>query len=103
MMNFGGGGVGWSVMVVGPFMVLIGLVAAALIVRSFYFGGTSRNLQDRRDKRASTETFAKKRDPLEVVRERYARGEINHEELEQYVSNLLRSEEAGHLGDKTPK
>ena len=32
-------------------------------------------------------------DPLAIVRERYARGEIDHAELEQRVEGLLRSEE----------
>ena len=31
-------------------------------------------------------------DPLEIVRERYARGEIDHDELERYLDNLLTSE-----------
>jgi hypothetical protein len=31
-------------------------------------------------------------DPLEIVRERYARGEIDHNELERYLDHLLRSE-----------
>ena len=28
-------------------------------------------------------------DPLEIVRERYARGEIDHDELERYLDNLI--------------
>ena len=32
-------------------------------------------------------------DPLAIVRERYARGEIDHAELDQRVEGLLRSEE----------
>ena len=100
MMNFGGGGVGWSMTVVGPFMMLVGLVVIVLIARVFFYGGISRNLRDRRDERVNPETFVKNRDPLEVVRERYARGEIDHEELEQYLSNLLRSEGPGSLGRK---
>ena len=31
-------------------------------------------------------------DPLEIVRERYARGEIDHDELERYLDHLLTSE-----------
>ncbi len=100
MMNFGGGGVGWSMMVVWPLMMLVGLVVVVLFARAFFYGGTSRNLRNRRDERSNPETFVKKRDPLEVVRERYARGEIDHEELEQYLSNLLRSEGPGSLGRK---
>lgn len=99
MMNFGGG-VGWSMMVVWPFLMLFGLVLIVLIVRAFSYGGTSQNLRKHRDERFDPETFVKKRDPLEVVRERYARGEIDHEELEQCLSDLLRSERPGYLGRK---
>ena len=35
-------------------------------------------------------------DPLAIVRERYARGQIDHAELEQRIEGLLRSEPMEH-------
>ena len=37
-------------------------------------------------------------DPLEIVRERYARGEIDHDELERYLDNLVVDERPGRPG-----
>ncbi|MDA8354792.1 MAG: hypothetical protein M0Z95_00460 [Actinomycetota bacterium] len=42
---------------------------------------------------ASAREAPKARDPLEIVRERYARGEIDHDELERYLDHLLTSEQ----------
>ncbi len=49
--------------------------------------GPSHPAQDGRTERPARE------DPLAIVRERYARGEIDHAELERRVEGLLRSEE----------
>jgi hypothetical protein len=41
-------------------------------------------------------------DPLEIVRERYARGEIDHDELERYLDNLVVDERPGRPGRTPP-
>jgi len=37
-------------------------------------------------------------DPVEIVRERYARGEIDHEEMDKYLERLLRSDKKRDAG-----
>ena len=42
-------------------------------------------------------------DPLAVLRERYARGEIGHEEFDRYLDRLIRTEpgrQPGHGGGR---
>ena len=84
----------WPVLVVIP--VVIALVVS--VARRFAPGrsgpmgmgcgfGSSRPEGDERTERPVRE------DPLAIVRESYARGEIDHAELDQRVEGLLRSEE----------
>jgi uncharacterized membrane protein len=42
-------------------------------------------------------------DPLEIVRERYARGEIDHDELERYLDHLLASERPDRAVAEPPR
>ena len=42
-------------------------------------------------------------DPLEIVRERYARGEIDHDELERYLDHLVTSERPGRASAAPPR
>ena len=42
-------------------------------------------------------------DPLEIVRERYARGEIDHDELDRYLDHLLTSERPGRASATPPR
>ncbi len=49
--------------------------------------GPSRPVRDERQEQPARE------DPLVIVRDRYARGEIDHAELEKRVEGLLRTEE----------
>ena len=42
-------------------------------------------------------------DPLVIVRERYARGEIDQDELERYLDHLLASERPGRASATPPR
>ena len=60
-------------------MVMFGIVfVAAMAVANFYSGTTD-----------SEEELSRERDPLTVLKERYARGELSEEEFEHQVTMLL--------------
>ena len=91
-------------MVFGPFVMLVGfaVVLLGVIVASrFVAGGAGQRAvgpgcmgSARTPGRPASGLEAPKAaaDPLEIVRERYARGEIDHDELERYLDHLLTSE-----------
>lgn len=90
-------------MVFGPLMMLVGfavVLVGVMVALRFVAGGaghsamgpgcTGRAGTPRRPSGLETPKAAS--DPLEIVRERYARGEIDHDELERYLDNLLTRE-----------
>ncbi len=65
-------GWGWAGMIIGPIMMIVALILIVLLVRWLVesrHGGTSHNPPDKM--------------PLEILRERYAKGEIDKEEFEE--------------------
>ncbi len=96
-------------MVFGPLAMLLGLVIVVLVVvvvLRFVVGGFGGNTlgrsSDAANQGARLEAPRDQRDPLEIVRERYARGEIDHDELERYLDNLVVDERPGCPG-RTPR
>lgn len=83
-------------MVLGPLMMVFGFVVLLLVVfvvLRFVVGGIGGNAMrpscGAGSQRGNLEAPKDQRDPLEIVRERYARGEIDHDELEHYLDNLV--------------
>jgi putative membrane protein len=75
---FNGMGNGWGMGYGGPFMILFWiLVVVGLVVLVKWMLDQS-----------STGKGARGKSPLEILRERYARGEINREEFEQKRRDL---------------
>ena len=93
-------------MVFGPLAMLLGLVIVVLVVvvvlRFVVGGNTLGRSSDAANQGARLEAPRDQRDPLEIVRERYARGEIDHDELERYLDNLVVDERRGRPGH-TPR
>ena len=92
-------------MVFGPLAMLLGLVVVVLgvvVVLRFVVGGFGANTlgrsSDAAHQGARLGASRDERDPLEIVRERYARGEIDHDELERYLGNLVVDERPGRPG-----
>ncbi len=71
MMGWGGFGFGWIFMIIFWILIILGVVA---LVR--YFGGTKQTSMDR----AKT--------PLDILKERYAKGEIDKKEFEDKKKDL---------------
>ncbi len=74
-----GDGMGWWMMFGGILMVLLWGVIIALVV-----WGVNRLT----GRGGSGSTTPEKRDPLDIAKERYARGEISKEEFEQIKKDL---------------
>lgn len=76
MMDWAGGsgwmGLGWIFMVLVWVLIILGVVA---LVRWLWMGSSGRR-------------EAQRKTPLEILRERYARGEIEREEYEQKHRDL---------------
>ena len=92
-------------MVFGPLAMLLGFVIVVLgvvVVLRFVLGSFGGNTLGRSSDAAQQvrrlEAPRDERDPLEIVRERYARGEIDHDELERYLDNLVVDERPGRPG-----
>ena len=80
MMNWGGG---WSHMIFGPiFMIVIFVVVIALVVLLVRWLGGSWNVAQPSHLAQSGRT------PLDILKERYARGEIDKDEFEERRSVL---------------
>ena len=96
-------------MVFGSLAMLLGLVIVVLgvvVVLRFVVGGIGGNTLGRSSDAAQQvrrlEAPRDERDPLEIVRERYARGEIDHDELARYLDNLVVDERPSRSGH-TPR
>ncbi|MHB1509307.1 MAG: SHOCT domain-containing protein [Acidimicrobiales bacterium] len=83
-------------MVFGPLVMLFGFVVVVLavfVVLRFFGGGTGGNAirpsSGTGSRRENLEAPRDQRDPIDIVRERYARGEIDHDELERYLHILV--------------
>ena len=76
------GGFHWGWMLFGGLMMLMfwgGLIAlAVLIIRSFTNGGS----------RSSRSDLSSQKTPLQILEERYARGEIGKEEFESIRADI---------------
>ena len=96
-------------MTFAPFAMLFGFVVVVLgvIVAIRFVVGTGSNAIGpscgHRSHQTDLEAPRQQSDPLEIVRERYARGEIDHDELERYLSNLVVGKRPGHSGGNPPK
>jgi uncharacterized membrane protein len=94
-------------MVFGPLVMLVGfavVLIGVMVALRFVAGGAGQRAMGpgcmgraRTPGRPASGLEAPKAagDPLEIVRERYARGEIDHDELERYLDHLLTSERPG--------
>ena len=88
-------------MVFGPLVMLVGfavVLVGVMVALRFVAGGAGQRAMGpgcmgraRTPGRPASGLEAPKAagDPLEIVRERYARGEIDHDELERYLDNLI--------------
>ncbi|MCL4338649.1 SHOCT domain-containing protein [Patescibacteria group bacterium] len=72
MMGWGGFGFGWIFMIIFWTLIILGVVA---LVR--YLGGTRQN-----------NTIDRANPPLDILKERYAKGEINKKEFEEMKKDL---------------
>lgn len=78
-MWYGHEGMGWWMMFGGIFMLLFWGAIIALVVWG---------INKLREREGSDTGNMEKRDPLDIAKERYAKGEISHEEFEQIKKNL---------------
>ena len=96
-------------MIFGPFAMLFGFVVVVLgvIVALRFVVGTGGNAIGPSRRHGSHQTGIEapreQSDPIEIVRERYARGEIDHDELDRYLSNLVVDERPGRSGGNPPR
>jgi uncharacterized membrane protein len=101
MMGGPGPGQWWPLMMLMPLVMLAGFgFVAWMLARVLGFSPQATRGGRRAGSRGgpgSHESGAPE-DPLAVVRERYARGEISHDELDRYLDTLLRTDPAltGH-------
>lgn len=65
------------------------ILSAALLGLRIIGGGIRDNESGPASDRAGIRACPGDRDPLEILRERYARGEIGYEELERSLDNLV--------------
>ncbi|MHB1503093.1 MAG: SHOCT domain-containing protein [Acidimicrobiales bacterium] len=89
----------WPLLMLIPVMILVGLVFMATVMRSSGSGRSCgpmgwRFMHDRStDSLPDSFDVAQARpDPLEVLRERYATGEIDHDEFDKRLEGLVSSE-----------
>ncbi len=90
----------------GPFAMLFGFVVVLLgvIVALRFVIGTGGNAIGPSRGHGShgmrLEAPREQSDPLDIVRDRYARGEIDHDDLERYLDNLIPPGRPSSPGDQ---
>lgn len=105
MMWGSGPGPWWPLLIVMPLLMVAAGVTMMIVMTHGRHGpfrgpgphGAGREQEHGHDQRRAGE------DPLAVLRERYARGEIGHDEFERYLDRLVRTEpglEPGHGGGR---
>lgn len=96
MMGWSGPGPWWPLMIVMPLVMLAGFAFLAWMVDGMPGFGPRSARRRHRDVQppADRPGGGSREDPLAVVRERYARGEIGHDELDRYLDRLLRTDPA---------
>ena len=103
-MMWGGPGPWWPLLIVMPLlMAAAAATVLAVMTRSGHgpFRGPGQHGSLREHERGQDQRAGE--DPLAVLRERYARGEISHEEFDRYLDRLVRTEpglEPGHGGGR---
>lgn len=94
MMGWSNPGPWWPLMMLMPLVMVASLVFAAWLLGGFLGfgpGATPGRRRGRQPPGRGNQAGGTPEDPLAVVRERYARGEISHDELDSYLDILLRT------------
>ncbi|HUY50705.1 MAG TPA: hypothetical protein VMV92_34200 [Streptosporangiaceae bacterium] len=91
MMGGSGPGLWWPLMMLMPLVMVAGVVFAAWMLGGV-LGFGPRATRGSQPLRPGSQEGGTPEDPLAVVRERYARGEISHDELDSYLDTLLRTD-----------
>ncbi len=81
MRSTGGGFFPWSILFIIAMMVMVGFMILRMILGKMGSNASPSNKDDSKDP-----------DPVAVLRERYALGEIDMEEFQQRIDGLLNSE-----------
>lgn len=93
-----GGSAGWAMLIFPLILVIVAAVAATAVIRAARTGSGWRPPGRNRPGLPHEDTVPMadraRPDPLIVLRERYARGEISHDEFTRTVEGLLRTEDA---------
>lgn len=94
MMGWSGPSAWWPLMIVMPLVMLAGFVFLAWMVGGMLGVGprSARRAHHDLQPQADRQESGGREDPLAVMRERYARGEIGHEEMDRYLDRLLRTD-----------
>jgi uncharacterized membrane protein len=81
MPMMGGGSGAWVPLLIVALMVALVAAGTGIVIAI-----------SRRESGRQLDRLPKAEDPLAVLRERYARGEIDHDEFERHLGGLLRTE-----------
>lgn len=92
MMGWGGPGAWWPLMIMMPLLMAVGVTMMIVMTRNGgLFWGPVPHRSPRDQERGHDQGRAGV-DPLAVPCERYARGEIGHDESGRYLGRLIRTE-----------